>query len=136
MTAARPDRFRLYADEGEGFRPENCLLNLEVAGTVDFDGFVHVAFPVSALQFDPPIESGEFQLESLQIEPLTSLQAFGYAIISKIKLLRKYCHTKQALWRAAGMLCAAICADTAEAVSRLERSRPRRARALRRSAGL
>ncbi len=66
MTASRPDRFRLFADEGEGFRPENCLLNLEVAGAVDFDGFVHVAFPVSALQFDPPIESGEFQLESLR----------------------------------------------------------------------
>jgi O-antigen biosynthesis protein len=104
MTAMRPNRFRLYADEGEGFRPEKCLLNLEAAGAVDFDGFVHITFPVSALRFDPPIEAGEFQLESLQIDPLTSLQAFGHALVSKVKLLRKYRHSKQALWRALGML--------------------------------
>ena len=60
----------------------------------------HIAAPVSVLRFDPPGKPARFRLECLRIEPLTRLQAFGHALISKVKLLRKYWHTKQAIGRA------------------------------------
>ncbi|HBI43916.1 MAG TPA: hypothetical protein DDY78_13855 [Planctomycetales bacterium] len=104
MTASRPGRLKLYADAGNGFLSATRLLNLEMGGAVDFDGFVYVASPVSALRFDPPEGAGEFRLETLRIDPLTSLQAYGHALVSKVKLLRKYWHTKQALGRALRML--------------------------------
>jgi O-antigen biosynthesis protein len=104
MTASTPGRLRLYPDGGDIGRPAPCLLNLEVAGAVDYDGFVCVASPVSALRFELPGGSVEFSLETLRIEPLTSLQAFGHALVSKLKLLRKYWHTKQALGRALRLL--------------------------------
>jgi O-antigen biosynthesis protein len=104
MTASKPGRFKLYSDGDDGVLPAICLLNLEVAGAVDYDGFLCVASPASALRFEPPEAPGEFHLETLRIEPLTSLHAYSHALASKVKLLRKYWHTKQALGRALGML--------------------------------
>ncbi len=104
MTASRPERLKLYADEDDGLESAASLLNLEVAGAVDFDGFIHVDRPFHSLRFDPPLESGEFQLESLRIEPLSRLQALGHALVCKVKLLRKYCRTRQAIGRALALL--------------------------------
>jgi glycosyltransferase involved in cell wall biosynthesis len=104
MTASTPGRLRLYADGSDDFRPATCLLNLEVGGAVEYDGFVCLASPVSALRLESPAGAGDFRSECLRIEPLSNLQAFGHALISKVKLLRKYWHTKQALGRALGML--------------------------------
>ena len=104
MTASTPGRLRLYADGSDGSETPACLLNLEVAGAVDYDGFVCLTFEVSALRLEPPGAPMEFRLEALRIDPLTSLQAYGHALISKVQLLRKYWHTKQALGRGLRML--------------------------------
>ncbi len=104
MTAAMPGRFKLFAEPGNGVCSATCLLNLEVAGAAEYDGFVAINSPVSELWSDTPGGPGEFRLDYLRIEPLTGLQAFGHALFSKVKLLRKYWHTKQAIGRALGML--------------------------------
>jgi GT2 family glycosyltransferase len=102
LTAASPGWLGLYA--GGGFEPAECLQRVAVQERAEVDCFVRVPGPAAALRIDPPDGPGEFRLEGLRVEPLSAPRALGEALAAKVRLLRKYAHTRQALWRAAGLL--------------------------------
>ena len=104
MSASIPGLFKLFGYAGKDPAPSNCLMKLEVVDALEVDRFVYIDRPINGLSIDAQNGPNQFQLEFLRIDSLSSFQALRYALTSKIRLLRKYAHTRQALGRALGML--------------------------------
>ncbi len=104
MKSAVQGRLELFVDRGEGFDATTCIERINIGKEVDRDFFVHFSSPVFAVRMDPLDVEGEFQLETLRVDPIPWPQAFLQAIGSKVRLLWEYGQITKAMKNGLGML--------------------------------
>jgi len=104
MSSAVEGRLEIYGQTGTGFSRADCLARLDVVNRVDADLFLRVPSAVRAVRIDPLDVEGEFQLESLRVDPVPAPLALWHAFWSKVKLLRQHGQVVAALCRGLGLL--------------------------------
>jgi GT2 family glycosyltransferase len=94
----------IYADFGDGFRPETCIDRSPVEANTQRTRFLHLPRPVRALRLDPLSAPGRFRLDRFDVRTLPTWEALGRALAGKLGLLFKYQCFAPALWRGLGLL--------------------------------
>lgn len=92
-----PASLTIRADAGEGFEKAPCLKRIEVINEVEQVCYLRLPYPSVGLCLDVVAEEGEIRFERFRLKRVGPVALLWSACAAKLRLVRKYWHTGQAL---------------------------------------
>jgi GT2 family glycosyltransferase len=120
MHSSTPGQAAFYADRGEGPNDLECILHIEVNGTVDWQGLVYVSMPALGVRFEPLNAAGRFHIERLGVTPVPPAQAILRGLREKTATAHRLSLLPRTLLRGLGMLLRRNVRQLREGIQELE----------------
>lgn len=95
----RKQHLELYADLGEGFQADTCLMRCTWFGDLAEDVYLCLPAPARGFRLDPLDAAGDFRIDELRVESATGPRAWAAAGGRKLALFRQYQCTLPAVGR-------------------------------------